>query len=207
MAAKAAAVKRPSLDVQVKDYFGRRQENGVEGLKLLVSCIERTAKHRDWDALARFMTLAGKNEGVRARVVKIVRAAFGDKLTYKTNSKHDTGGTMVMGWEGEFNLKGSNTWGIVKAAAEKGLTWYDRDFLKELPGPVTKAPTVNEAAAEKAAKHLAKYLLDKEADGFTIGDLLARAQKEIAAKHVESKPVAPVTKKVVNGIEIIEVPH
>lgn len=203
----ATAPKKPSLDVQVKDYFGRRVENGVEGLKILVQCIERTAKHRDWDALSRFMTLAAKTESSRARVVKIVRAAFGDKLTYKSNSKHDTGGTMIMGWEGEFNLRGSNTWGIVKAAAEKGLSWTDPAFLKELPGATPKAPTVDAAATEKKAKHLAKYLLEAEAAGFSIGDILAMAEKEVKAKHVTSKPVSAVTKKVVNGIEVIEVPH
>lgn len=203
----ATAPKKPSLDAQVKDYFGRRMANGAEGLKLLVTCIERTAKHRDWDALSRFMTLAGKDEGTRSRVVKIVRAAFGDKLTYKANSKHDTGGTMIMGWEGEFNLRGSNTFGIVQAAAKAGKTWYDRDFLKELPGATPKAPKVDEASTEKAAKHLAKYLMDKEADGFSIGDILARAEKEIKAKRVESSAIAPVTKKVVNGAEVIEVPH
>lgn len=203
----ATAPKKPSLDTQVKDYFGRRVENGVEGLKLLVTCIERTAKHRDWDALARFMTLASKTESSRARVAKIVRAAFGDKLTYKSNPKHDTGGTMVMGWDGEFNLRASNAYGIVRDAVSKGKSWTDPAFLKELPGPVAKAPTVSDAATEKKAKHLAKYLLDAERDGFSIGDILAMAEKEVKAKHVTSQPVAPVTKKVVGGAEVIEVPH
>jgi hypothetical protein len=204
---KATAPKRPSLDAQVKDYFGRRVENGVEGLKILVTCIERTAKNRDWDALSRFMTLAGKSESSRARVVKIVRAAFGDKLTYKSNAKHDTGGTMAMGWEGAFPLSQSNTWGIVRDAANKGLSWTDPAFLKELPGPTAKARTVDAAATEKAAKHLAKYLLEREAEGFTIGDILSMADAEIRAKRVESKPIAAVTKKVVNGAEVIDVPH
>lgn len=202
-----AAPKKASLDVQVKDYFGRRTENGVEGLKILASCIERTAKHRDWDALSRFMTLAGKTESSRSRVVKIVRAAFGDKLTYKANAKHDTGGTMIMGWEGEFNLRASNTYGIVRDAVSKGKSWTDPAFLKELPGATPKARTVDAAALEKSAKHLAKYLMEREAEGFSIGDILAAADKEIRAKRVDSKPIAAVTKRMVNGAEVIEVPH
>lgn len=176
------AVKKPSLDVQVKDYFVRRSENGAEGLKLLVMSIERTAKHRDWDALSRFITSALQSSS-RAKVVKIVRAAFGDKLTYKSNPKHDTGGTIVMGWEGEFNLAGSNTYGLVRAAAAAGKSWDDRDFLKELPGPVKKDREVSAVATEKAAKHLAKYLMDRESEGFNTGEILSKAMAEIKAKR------------------------
>lgn len=203
----AVKTKGPSLDVQVKGYFSRRGENGVEGLKLLVDCIVRTAVHRDWDALSRFITLAGKDESARSRVVKIVRAAFGDKLTYKSNNKHDTGGTIVMGWEGAFPLAGSNTWGIVKAAVAQGKTWYDREFLKELPGPVAKVRTASAEATTKAAKHLAKYLLEREAEGFSTGEILAQVQAELKAKRAEAVGLAVVEKKVVNGVAVNNVPH
>lgn len=196
-----AVNKKPSLDVLVQDYFVRRGENGREGLNLLVQCIERTAKHRDWDALARFITSAAQSSS-RAKVVKIVRAAFGDKLTYKSNSKHPTGGVIAMGWEGEFSLAGSNTWGLVSAAAKRGASWDDRDFLKELPGTEKKEKTVDAAATEKAAKHLAKYLLARESEGFTIGDIMSKAMAEIKAER--AKNAVTTTKKVANGADVIE---
>lgn len=203
--AKAATPKKPSLDSVVIDIFKRRGENGAEGLKALVMCIERTARFRDWDALSRFITLAGKTESARGRVAKIVRAAFGNHLTYKSNSKHDTGGTIVMGWEGAFPLSQSNTWGLVRAAAEAGKTWYDPAFLKELPGPTRKLKTVDAAAELKAVKHLAKYLHERESEGFSVGAILAGLQSELAKDKVQSKPVAPVTRSK-NGT-VIEVPH
>ena len=198
----AVKLKKPSLDAQVKDYFVRRNENGAEGLKLLVTCIERTAKYRDWDALSRFIT-ASASSSSRSKVVKIVRAAFGEALTYKSSPKHDTGGTIVMGWEGEFPLAGRNAWGIVKDAARNGRSWDDRDFLKELPGPMPKAKTVDAAAQEKAAKHLAKYLLEREAEGFVTGEIMQQVMANIKAAHA-TKP-AETTKKVVNGAEVIEI--
>jgi hypothetical protein len=203
----AKANAKPSLDVMVKDYFGRRSENGVEGLRLLVTCIERTARYRDWDALSRFITMAMKTESAKARVVKIVRAAFGDKLIYKANAKHDTGGTIVLGWDGAFPLAQSNSWGIVRGAVDAGKTWYDREFLKELPGPTPKVKTVDATAVEKSAKHLIKYLQEREAEGFVVGELLAKVQDGLKAARAQSTPIAAVTKKVVNGADVFEVPH
>lgn len=183
------AVKKQSLDVAVQGYFQRRTENGVEGLRLLVNCIERTAKYRDWDALSRFISLANQSNS-RAKVVKIIRAAFGDKLTYKSSTKHDTGGTIVMGWEGALDLAGSNTWGIVREAARKGKSWDDREFQKELPGAEKKAKTVSDEAQSKAAKHLAKYLMEREAEGFDTGAILAAAMAEIKVKRAEAAATA-----------------
>lgn len=196
--------KGPSLDAQVKTYWQDRSASGVLGLKLLVTCIERTAKYRDWDALSRFITQAGDNESARSKVVKIVRAAFGDSLTYKVNSKHDTGGTIVMGWEGSLDLSKSNTYGHVRDAARNGLSWHDKEFLKLLPGPTPKAKDVNAVAHEKAGQHLAKYLLQREAEGFTIGDIIAQMQAEIKKAHAEKAAKAPAG-KVKATAKIIEV--
>ena len=197
----------PSLDQQVKDYFHSRKENGVIGLRLLVQAIERTAKYRDWDALSRFIAMAHDSSS-RPKVVKIVRAAFGTALTWKANTKHDTGGTVVMGWEGAFPLAQRNLWGVVKSAAEKGASWDDRAFLKELPGPDPKIRQASPEAMAKAAKHLAKYVLERESEGFSPGELLSLMEQEIkAARAQKSAPVAPVTKRVVNGAEVIDIPH
>ena len=192
--------KAVSLDVQVQTLWASRKQNGVDGLALLHKCIERTAKHRDWDALSRFV-MSARQHGQGARVGAIIRQAFGDKLTFKANAKHPTGGTFVLGWDGEFDLRGSNTYGVIRDAVAKGLSWDDKELGKMLPKPDKAKRQVSEEQVKKVVKHLKSYTDKLKADGFNVGEIIAALQKELA---VASAPVGVVQKKVVNGVEVFE---
>jgi len=198
----AAKVKPVSLDVQAQTYWAGRKANGVEGLALLDKCIQRVAKYRDWDALSRFLVSA-RVHGQGARVSGIIRAAFGDKITFKANAKHPTKGTFVLGWEGEFPLNGSNTYGGIREAVAKGLSWDDRELGKVLPKPDKKARVVSDEQKAKVVKHLSTYLDKLVADGFSAAEIIAALQKDRASKVV-SAPVGQVQKQVVNGVTVYE---
>lgn len=178
-----AKAKAPSLDLQATEYWKGRTQNGAEGLVLLDKCIQRIATYRDWDALSRFVVQA-RIHGQGAKVGKIIRAAFGDKLTFKADSKHPTGGNFIMGWEGVFPLKGSNTYGAVKDAIQKGLPFDHNSLQKELPTAEKKERVATPEATAKAVKHVMSYLDKLAAEGFSSGEILAAVQKELAAKAV-----------------------
>jgi len=200
----AEAAKKPkplALDVQVSNYFTSRRQSGVEGLALLDKCIRRVAEHRDWDALSRFV-VGAMPTGNRSKVVRIIGAAFGQRLTFKTDKKHPTGGSFVMGWEGAFPLKGSNTYTAVTEAIKKGMGWDEVAFIKELPKADKKPRTVSDEAEKKVVKHLLAYLAQREAEGFSTGTILADVQKELVAKKASKS--ADVEKKVVNGVTVFE---
>ena len=193
--------KTLSLDVQVQNLWAARKQNGVDGLALLHKCIERTAKHRDWDALARFV-MSARQHGQGARVGAIIRCAFGDKITFKANKKHATGGEFVMGWVGEFDLRGSNTYGVIRDAVAKGMSWDDKEFGALLPKADKAKRQVSEEQVKKVVKHLKTYTDKLKADGFNVGEIIAALQKELA---VASAPVgAGVQQKVVNGVTVFE---
>ena len=200
--ATAAPAKRESLEQQVQTYWGKRATNGAEGLNLLDKCIQRLAKHRDWDHLARFVVSAARH-GQGDKVKKILRAAFGNKLTFKVDKKHSAGGVFVLGWQGEFDLRGSNTYGVVRAAVANGTSWDDRAFQKELPGADKKQREATEEAKKKIVAGLARTLKTAKADGFSTGELLEMVAKELA-KDVVAAPVGKVEKQVVNGATVFE---
>jgi len=60
---------------------------------------------------------------------------------------------------------------------------------------------------DKSAKHLIKYLQEREAEGFPVGELIAKVQDGLKAARAQSTPIAAVTRRMVNGAEVIEVPH
>ena len=176
--ADQAQPKAPKLFDRIGTHFDDRKQNGVEGLKLLDECIRRTAsKDRDWDALARFVTLAARS-GQAGRVKKIIRCAFGDKIKYASQAKHPAGGTFVMGWDGAFPLKGQNTYTMITKAIEDGVNWDDNKFQKALtemlPEPIKAAPKVDDKAKAAAAKHLYDYVSEKVKAGMVQGELLDR---------------------------------
>jgi len=206
--AKEKGPAKASFVDQVNDYWGRRSANGTEGLALVGKLMLRFADYGDWDALARFVVKAGQH-GQREKVVKITRAGFGNHVTFKTNAKHPAGGEFIkVNWTGEkFPIRQSNTFGIVKAAIDKGLSWDDRDFQRELPSADKKARQVSDEATKKVVKHLETYCGKLAADGFNVGEVLAALQKELAAKVKAATPVqkaAPVQKSMVNGVTVYE---
>jgi len=170
---------------QVGNLWAKHEENSKLGLVVLDKCIAKVAKDRDWDALARFVGLANK-VGQRAKVVKIIRAAFGDKLTYKMEKKHAAGGMFVIGWEGAFPLAGQNSYMAVKKAIAEGKGWDDAAFSKALnevvAAPVKAARVVDDKQKAKIVKHMAEYILARVAEGFNQGELIAAMQKELMGK-------------------------
>jgi hypothetical protein len=172
--------KALSLDVQVQTLWASRKQNGIDGLSLLHKCIERTAKHRDWDALSRFVIMS-RQHGQGARVGAIIRCAFGDKLTFKANAKHPTGGTFVLGWMGEYDLRGSNTYGVIRDAVAKGMSWDDKELGKLLPKADKAKRVVSDEQKKKVVKHLKSYTDKLKADGFNVGEIIAMLQKELVS--------------------------
>lgn len=181
-------MEKLDLKAQVGRYFAAREKNSVAGLVLLDACIKRVAEHRDWDALARFVARANMAD-VGPRVKRIIRAAFGDDLTYKADKKHETGGRFEMKWDGAYVLK--NTYNIVEQAIADKNGWDSR-ILREklhdvLPEKAKPELVVNEKLLDTMAEHMFKYLSDKVKDSHNTirpGDVLARVHKLAAAKVV-----------------------
>lgn len=196
---------QPKLFDRIGTYWDGRKANGVEGLALLDECIRRTAsKDRDWDALARFVSRANESNNA-AKVKKIIRAAFGNALVFQLDKKHPAGGRFTLTWEGPFPLAKSNSYGLVRDAIAKGVSWDDKGFLAELgkviPSLPEKKKEVTEKATAKAADHLFKYIVERQAEGFDISAIMADVQSRLKAKAAAD---AKVTKRVVNGVEVIE---
>ena len=199
-----AKAKAPSLEEQVIDYWAGRKVNGVIGLALLDKCIQRLAKHRDWDHLARF-TVSAARHGQGDKVKKILRAAFGDSLIFKLNKKHATGGEFILKWQGEFNLRGSNTYGVISDAVTKGMSWDDRELSKLIPNNPPPKRQVTDEQKKKIVKHLAGYMSKLTSDGFSTGEILSMLQAELKKDAaIQSAPVGEVLKKMVNGAEVFE---
>jgi hypothetical protein len=179
------------FDAEVQTYWANRKANGAEGLKLLHKCIEDTAKHRSWDGLSRFFTLA-KKHGQGPRVALIIRAAFGDKLTYKANAKHPTGGEFIIGWDSSapFNLRGNNVYPIIMESIDKGEGWDSASVNKLLREKVAKptkpAKIVDAETQTKAAKALAKKLAELRDAGFDLGALRNEIDSILATKDEPS---------------------
>ena len=159
----AARIKENLLG-DVVAYFATRDENGIAGLVLIDRCIRSTAVNRDWDGLSRFVTLANR-AGHGNRVKKIIRAAFGDKLIYKVDKHHPTGGIFTMGWDAGKPFPLANTYSIVSKAVEDKTSWDSLAFTKALsevlPAPVKPAPAVDEKATLAAAVHMYRYFDSK----------------------------------------------
>jgi hypothetical protein len=175
-----ARQKENGLLGEVSSYFTTRDANGVKGLVLLDRCIKATAENRDWDGLSRFVTLSAR-AGHANRVKKIIRAAFGEKLIYKTSKQHATGGTFVMGWDAGAAFPLGNTYSVVSKAIEDKTPWDSVAFAKALsavlPEPVKPPPAVDQKATVAAAKHLYDYITGKVAAGMAQADLMAAVQK------------------------------
>lgn len=179
----AIVEQKEKLFDRIGKYWDGRQQGSVAGLVLLDECIRRTAsKDRDWDALARFVARANMT-GNRAKVVKIIRAAFGNSITYTTDKKHAAGGKFTLAWEGAFPLAGANSYTHVKKAIADNKGWDDAAFLKALGevimAPEKRAREVDEKAAAKVAKHVTDYLVARMKEGFNVGEVLDAVRKEL----------------------------
>ena len=174
---------------RIGNYWDSRQANGRDGLVLLDECIRRAAsKDRDWDALARFVARANVSSNA-AKVKKIIRAAFGNNITFTLDKKHAAGGKFELKWEGAFPLSGSNTYTFVKKAIEQGKSWDDREFLKALgeviPALPKKEKLITPAEQTKAAKAIATKLAELRKEGFDVAAIIREAQAELATKVIK----------------------
>ncbi len=195
------AQKALSLDVQVQHLWASRKQNGIDGLALLHKCIERTAKHRDWDALSRFVIMS-RQHGQGSRVGAIIRCAFGDKITFKANAKHPTGGEFIMGWQGEFDLRSSNTYGAIREAVAKQLSWDSKEVGAMLPKADKVKRVVSDDAKKKVVKHLKTYTDKLKADGFNVGEIIALLQKELASTAIPVVDTGVVTDAVTGEVKV-----
>ncbi len=199
--------KVSGLEAQVATYFAGRAANGAVGLALLDKCIKRFASHGDWDALSRFV-VASNASNSRSKVVKIIRAAFGNDVSFKLDKKHASGGVFAKhNWASDkYTLK--NTYGVVRSAVEKETSWDDRVFLAELakiiPDLVKAAPKVDEKAMARKVSAMKTFLTKSRSEGFNIGDIVRMAQAELAA---DASAAQGVVKSVVNGVNVVEINH
>ena len=157
------------LNAKVKTYWTNRGKNAHVGLVMAHECIEHLARHRDWTPLSRFMTLAGAD---KPKIALLVRAAFGDAVSYKVDKNHETGGRFTLNFEGEFPLHGRNAYGYVEEAIAQHKGYNSLDFLKKLREAVGQKDA---AKAKEYLDHLTntlKYLEKRVKDVPALADIL-----------------------------------
>lgn len=174
-------VVSPSLNKRVGTYWTNRSKMDKTGLVLLDECIINLSDNKNWDPLSRFISRsAALNSSDRSRVMGVVRAAFGDQITYKKDASHPTGGKIGTRTGITFaDVKLLNSYGVVKEAivGEKGFRDADmHKKLKDMSGP----PKRNPVEVAKAAAHIVTYL--KNAKIEATGAVMAEVQKLLAAK-------------------------
>lgn len=181
----------PKLFDRVGDYWSGRHENGHIGLVLLNECIVRAAlKNQDWDALARFTSRALSTNNA-AKVKKIIRAAFGNDMTFKVDKSHAAGGRFTLNWKGAYPLASKNTYSVVKKAIENHKSWDDKDFLAELTKVLPDLPKVEKDKADKLSSWKARAEKWAKDEGITVEMLIATLQ---------AKPKA--TTEMINGLVV-----
>lgn len=168
--------------VHKRKSIGPDPRSGTEGLALLHKCIERVANHRDWDALSRFYVSARKF-GQGQRVADIIRAAFGQKISFRLNARHATGGTFSLKWDGQYDLERSNTYAVIRDAVARGISWDDKDFGRLLPKQEKGKRIISDEAIQKTVNYLVRYLSNLDRDGFPIGEIISQTQKELALRR------------------------
>lgn len=183
-----AQIERNVTAKDVDLYFKGAQRNAATGLVLLDKLIHRVAsKNADWDGLSRFIVLSGA-QGDAMKVKRIVRLAFGDSLTFAYSKTHATGGKITLGWKGNEGFVLGNGYGAVTDAIQAKVGWNDKAFLKSLDDKlapkVQKKREVTDKASAAVEKHISDYLIARMAEGFNIGEILARAQANLAAAKV-----------------------
>ncbi|MCA2590229.1 MAG: hypothetical protein IM509_05615 [Microcystis sp. M31BS1] len=180
-----AQIERNVTAKDVDLYFKGAQRNAATGLVLLDKLIHRVAsKDCDWDGLSRFIVLSSAT-GDASKVKKIVRLAFGDSLTFAYSKTHATGGKITHKWKGNEGFTLGNGYGAVTDAIQAKVGWNDKAFLKSLDDKlapkVQKKREVTDKASAAVERHITDYLVARMTEGFNIGEILARAQANLAA--------------------------
>lgn len=177
--------KQVTLFQKVGAFWTTQQKSGNTGLRLLDECMRHTAKHRDWDALARFVSRSGTDRG---KIGLIIKAAFGDTISYQADKKHDAGGRFSLKFEGEYPLDKSNHYGLIRKAVEDGKSFRSADFLKDLREAVGK-PDPKPKAYLVQLKDTLKYMQKKIEDFPDLKAVLADPIRNLeqAVKAQEAK--------------------
>jgi len=159
-----------SLFVQAGDFWNKHVKLDKEGLVLLDKTIQRVVEYRDWDALSRFISRAGMD---KPKVARIVRAAFGDSLTYKTDTSHSSGGVIKMKWPADQKFVLLNSYAHVMKAVAEGKAFNDAGLQKAIK-PIKKEP--NKDKAELLAAYKTRAEKWAKENGITIGAMIAALQ-------------------------------
>lgn len=175
-----------NLTKQVKSIWTQRGTQDKRILEVLDQCIHQLAgEANNWDPLARFLALASAhNAGDGARCKAIMRAAFGDQITYDKDKDHACGGRIKPKGGLTFadvNIN-MNTYSVVHEAVHGDVRKGFRDAvmhktLREQEGKVKAEPKVQEIDA--LGKHIAKYLKGRMPKGATLGDVMKVVRQEL----------------------------
>lgn len=131
-----------SLFQQVGDHWTKSGKLDKAGLVLLDACIQRVAsKDCDKDALTRFVSRSGIH---MPKITRIIRAAFGNDLSYKKDATKAAGGVMKHNWKGDEGYVLGNTYAHVMQALEQGKAFNDPALQKAI------APAKKETNKDKA---------------------------------------------------------
>jgi hypothetical protein len=185
--ARQAMQKEKSFTARNKSFWDARGKSDKTGLTLLDEAITNLAEHNNWDNLSRFISRAGAlNATDRGKIVAVVRAAFGDQVSYK-KSDHPTGGTIKLKDDKQPVLL--NSYGAIRVAIEAGKGFRDADMHKKLREMEKgAAPPPANADVERSAKHIVKYIQGLR--GVTSGVVLHEVEKMLkAAAATAAKPV------------------
>jgi hypothetical protein len=180
-----------NLTKQVKSIWTQRGTQDKRILEVLDQCVHQLAgEANNWDPLARFLALAtAHNAADGSRCKAIVRAAFGDQITYKVDKNHACGGRITPKQGLTFNDVNinMNTYSVVHEAVHGEIRKGFRDAamhkaIREQEGKVKADPKPKELDA--LAKHVAKYLTGRMPEGVTIEMLMKAVTTEMATKVV-----------------------
>ena len=161
---------------QAKDFWSGQQKSGHNGLVLLRDLMAHTATHRDWDALATFLSRAGTE---RAFLWRVVRMSFGDKIEAKVDKK---GLRFKLLFDGAYDLERSNGFGAVNKAIEMKKSFRAKELRDDVNAYFKKEPVKKEHS--ELLKGVFKYLQKASKDnGVPLSTLVAAMQE--AAKHGE----------------------
>lgn len=163
----------------VGSFWTNQAKSGHTGLVLLDACIQHTIKHRDSDALARFLARAVASNAADAQCVKrIIRAAFGDMVTYKKDTDHPSGGKFTLKWGAQDAFVLRNSYGVVAQAIADHKSFRAGDLQGALKKQEGK-PEATAKADEDAAKALAAYVMKQVKLGNQHVDLMFDLAKKM----------------------------
>lgn len=186
-----AAKVEKSLFQQAGDFWTKNGKLNKEGLVLLDKCIQRVAsKDCDKDALTRFISRSGMDQ---PKVARIVRAAFGNDLSYKKDATKPAGGVMKHNWNGPDGYVLKNTYAHVQQAMEQGKAFNDAGLQKAI-APEKKEST--KATAELLEAYKKRVESWAKEHNISMSTLIATLQ---------AKPTAKVKEEIINGVKVSRV--